>query len=63
MVLIRLAPAEKQAFKRAAEIAGIGVSTWMRERLRLAAIRELESVGERAAFVPRILLEEDPNNG
>lgn len=48
---IRLGPEEKQAFEEAAEIAGIGLSGWVRERLRAAAIRELEGVGRSAAFV------------
>ncbi len=52
-VQIRLSDSEKRAFRRAAEVAGIGTSSWMRERLRRAALRELEDVGEVAAFVSR----------
>ncbi len=48
---IRVDTAEKAAFTRAAEIAGIPLSAWMRERLRLASLRELDSVGEMAPFV------------
>lgn len=48
---IRIAESEKAAFVRAAEIAGLPVSAWVRERLRTAALRELDNVGERAAFV------------
>jgi hypothetical protein len=48
---IRLTEPEKAAFRRASELSGIGLSTWMRERLRRAAIRELEEAGEIAAFL------------
>lgn len=53
---IRLQPAEKEAFEKAAELSGIALSAWVRERLRAAAIRELEGAGQTAAFVPRIPL-------
>jgi predicted HicB family RNase H-like nuclease len=53
---IRVTSAEKQAFALAAEIAGIGLSTWVRERLRLSAIRELESAGCRVPFVDPVSL-------
>lgn len=49
---IRLSPAEKQGFEQCADLAGIALSSWVRERLRLAAIRELESAGRRVPFVP-----------
>lgn len=48
---IRLTDPEKQAFQMAAEIAGIPLSAWVRERLRLAAIRDLELAGRVAPFV------------
>jgi len=48
---IRVRPEEKEAFKRAAELAGISLSSWARERLRLAAIRELEGSGLQVPFV------------
>jgi len=41
-LLLRLRQAEKQAFSKAAEVAGVPLSSWIRERLRRAAIRELE---------------------
>jgi uncharacterized protein (DUF1778 family) len=50
-VEIRMTPDEKRAFRDAAEIAGLPVSAWVRERLRVAAIRELEAVGKIAAFL------------
>ena len=53
LVHIRLSAIEKEAFKEAAEMAGIGLSTWIRERLRLAAVREHEEAGSIPAFVRR----------
>lgn len=53
---IRLTEAEKQGFQAAADLAGIPMSSWVRERLRLAAIRDLESAGQKIPFVetPRL---------
>ncbi len=48
---IRVDPSEKQAFKDAADIAGIPMSAWVRERLRRAAIRDLEEVARPIAFL------------
>ncbi len=53
---IRLTDAEKQGFQDAADLAGIPLSAWVRERLRLAAIRDLESVGPKRPFVTPIHL-------
>ena len=53
---IRVQPEEKRGFRDAAEIAGISLSSWVRERLRLAAIRELESAGRTVPFIPPISL-------
>ncbi len=53
---IRVATSEKDGFEEAAALAGISLSSWVRERLRLAAIRELESAGRRVPFVPEIPL-------
>lgn len=58
---IRVTESEREAFAIAAELAGIGLSTWVRERLRLAAIRELESAGRRVPFVPPVPLMEKSN--
>jgi hypothetical protein len=54
---IRLTEAEKQAFNEAANLAGIPLSSWVRERLRLASIRELENAGRKIPFVKPIHLE------
>jgi uncharacterized protein (DUF1778 family) len=55
-VQIRLTEKEKAGFLEAAEISGISLSSWVRERLRLAAIKELESVGRHAPFIEPIPL-------
>lgn len=49
--LIRLNEGEKHAFKSAADVAGISLSAWVRERLRHAAIRELEAASKPIAFL------------
>ena len=51
---VRLTPAEKQAFKDAAETVGLAVSAWVRQRLRHAAVKDLETVGKRAAFLEHL---------
>jgi hypothetical protein len=53
---IRITDSEKEGFELAAALAGISLSSWVRERLRLTAIRELESAGRRVPFVPEIPL-------
>jgi len=53
---IRLTEAEKRGFSAAADLAGIPLSSWVRERLRLAAIRDLESAGQKIPFVKPIHL-------
>lgn len=51
---IRLETTEKQAFRDAAELAGIPLSAWVRERLRREAIRELEDASLPIAFLKSI---------
>lgn len=58
---IRLTSAEKQAFQQAAELAGIALSAWTRERLRSVAIRELEGAGYTVPFIQRIPLRTEHN--
>ncbi len=48
---VRLTPDEKKGFEEAAEIAGISLSAWMRERLRRAAVRELEDASRVIPFI------------
>lgn len=57
LVHIRLSGLEKRGFREAAELAGIGLSTWIRERLRQAAIRELEGAGRKVPFISAFALE------
>jgi hypothetical protein len=48
---IRLGSDEKQAFKDAADLAGLGVSAWVRERLRRIAAKELQEASRPVAFL------------
>ena len=50
-VQLRLSTREKQAFQDAAELSGISLSAWIRERLRRAATRELEDAARPIAFL------------
>ena len=58
-IQIRLTASEKAGFSEAARQAGIPMSMWVRERLRLAAIRELEAAGRRIAFIDPVSLVRD----
>ena len=51
---IRLSASEKDGFQLAADLAGISLSSWVREKLRLAAIRDLESLGRPVPFIESI---------
>jgi hypothetical protein len=55
-ILIRVSELEKKGFERAAEIAGIGLSAWARQRLRTAAIKEHQDAGEKIIFLTPIKL-------
>lgn len=48
---LRLTEEEKVAFGEAAELAGVPVSAWVRERLRRAAREELEGFGRPVPFL------------
>jgi uncharacterized protein (DUF1778 family) len=48
---IRLSEQEKQTFEKAAELSGIAVSAWMRDRLRRAARRELQDANQAVPFL------------
>jgi hypothetical protein len=48
---VRLQSTEKQAFREAADLAGLPLSAWVRERLRIMARRELEESGRPIAFL------------
>lgn len=51
LMQLRLRPEEKQSFQEAAEIAGIPLSAWARERLRRAARIELVDADRAVAFL------------
>jgi hypothetical protein len=51
MLKIRVDSLEKQTFEDAAGISGLPLSGWIRERLRRAAVRELEDAGRAIAFL------------
>ncbi len=48
---IRLGPEEKRAFQEAADLAGMALSVWIRERLRKAARIELDEAGQQIPFL------------
>lgn len=50
-VEIRMGEQEKRAFQMAADLAGIPLSAWIRERLRSAARRELIDAGQKVPFL------------
>jgi len=49
---MRLEQAEKDGFRAAAELSGLDMSAWIRERLRSAARRELEKANQPVPFIP-----------
>jgi hypothetical protein len=49
---VRLETAEKEAFKEAADLAGLALSAWVRERLRRSARKELQEAGRPVPFLP-----------
>jgi hypothetical protein len=50
LLQVRVDSAEKEAFAEAAELAGIALSAWVRERLRSTAAQELEAANRTVAF-------------
>ncbi len=50
---VRVSDPEKAAFDTAADLAGLDVSAWVRERLRLAARSELEGYGKPVSFLKK----------
>jgi hypothetical protein len=47
---VRVTDPEKAAFDRASDIAGMDLSVWVRDRLRIVARGEIEKTGEKPAF-------------
>jgi len=48
---LRVTDPEKEGFDAAAELAGLSLAAWVRERLRLAARKELAGAGESVPFL------------
>jgi uncharacterized protein (DUF1778 family) len=48
---MRVEAAEKEAFRAAAELSGLDLSAWIRERLRAASRRELIEAGRQVPFL------------
>jgi hypothetical protein len=48
---LRLDADEKDGFRSAAELSGLELSAWIRERLRQAAWKELERAGQPVPFL------------
>lgn len=55
MLKFRVEVEEKEAFQQAASLAGIPLSTWIRERLRRAARIELEDAGRPVPFLKKLM--------
>jgi len=53
-VEFRLDANEKKAFQDAADLAGMALSVWVRERLRKASRKELEDAERPVAFLERL---------
>lgn len=51
LLQLRLKPSEKQTFQMAADLAGVALSSWVRERLRGVARRELVEAGKQVPFL------------
>ena len=50
-ILLRVSEYEKAGFAEAAELSGLSISSWVRERLRGSAIQELEKAGRKVPFI------------
>ena len=53
---MRITDSEKQAFKEAAELAGLSLTSWIRERLRTSSRRELVDANRQVPFLKEISL-------
>jgi hypothetical protein len=56
-IQVRLTPSEKESFVLAADLAGIPLSSWVRERLRRVCIRELEEAAMPIPFLRNLSLD------
>jgi hypothetical protein len=62
-IQVRVTSEEKAGLVEAATISGIPLSSWVRERLRIAAIRELEAAGRQVPFVRPVSTRSDDDHG
>jgi hypothetical protein len=53
LLQIRLEQSEKDGFDEAATLAGLPLSAWVRERLRVIARKELEGFGRDVKFLKK----------
>ena len=51
---VRLEGNEMIAFQGAASLAGLPLSAWVRERLRVACVREFEVAGRKGPFIQNL---------
>jgi uncharacterized protein (DUF1778 family) len=51
LLKLRITPSEKKGFQEAAQLSGLSLSAWARERLRRVAIRELEDASKDIPFL------------
>ncbi len=51
LLQVRVDSTEKEAFAEAADLSGLALSAWVRERLRQNATRELEAASRPIAFL------------
>jgi uncharacterized protein (DUF1778 family) len=51
LLKVRLTSSEREGFQQAADLTGQTLSAWARERLRRAAIRELEEASKPIPFI------------
>jgi hypothetical protein len=51
LLQVRVTDAEKAAFEEAADLSGLALSAWVRERLRQVATRELEAASQPVPFL------------
>jgi predicted HicB family RNase H-like nuclease len=54
IIPVRVNRAEKESFQQCADLAGVSLSSWVRERLRMAAIHDLERAGRPIPFVEAV---------
>lgn len=51
LLKVRIQVEEKESFQNAADLAGVSLSAWARERLRKVALLELKEAGQSIAFL------------